>query len=101
MAADSGNSVTQWVNDLKVGDRGEAARLLWQRYFDRLAQGQLRTAARGSADGKDVALSTFDSFFRGITDGRFPLVGNRDDLWRPAEESRSPHGTTRRRISGG
>ena len=61
MAADSGKSVTQWVNDLKAGDRGEAARLLWQRYFERLArlaQGRLQRAARGPADGEDVALRT-------------------------------------------
>ena len=54
MAADSGNSVTQWVNDLKAGDRGEAARLLWQRYFERLArlaQGRLRTAAAENPEG--------------------------------------------------
>ncbi len=85
MAADSGNSVTQWVNDLKAGDRGEAARLLWQRYFERLArlaQGRLQKAARGPADGEDVALSVFDSFFEGVAAGRYPGLGNRDDLWR-------------------
>jgi DNA-directed RNA polymerase specialized sigma24 family protein len=85
VAADSGNSVTRWVNDLKAGDRAEAARLLWQRYFERLAllaQARLRTAARGPADGEDVALSAFDSFFQGVAAGRFPDLGSRDDLWR-------------------
>jgi DNA-directed RNA polymerase specialized sigma24 family protein len=85
MAADSGNSVTRWVNDLKAGDRGEAARLLWQRYFERLArlaQGRLHTAARGPADGEDIALSAFDSFFQGVAAGRFPDLGSRDELWR-------------------
>ena len=81
MAADGENSVTQWVSDLKAGDRGEAARLLWGRYFERLArlaQARLRAVARGPADGEDVALSVFDSFFQGIADGRFPrLVGSR------------------------
>ena len=38
MIADGEHSVTQWVSDLKAGDRGEAARLLWQRYFERLAR---------------------------------------------------------------
>src|SRR5262249_13221649 len=82
--ADGENSVTQWVNDLKAGDRGEAARLLWQRYFERLArlaQGRLQRAARGPADGEDVALSAFDSFFQGVAAGRFPHRGSRDDLW--------------------
>ena len=85
MNGDGENSVTQWIGDLRTGDRDEASRLLWQRYFERLArlaQGRLRTAARGSADGEDVALSVFDSFFQGIAAGRFPDLGNRDDLWR-------------------
>jgi DNA-directed RNA polymerase specialized sigma24 family protein len=85
MATDSENSVTEWVNELKAGDRSEAARLLWQRYFERLArlaQAWLRAVARGPADGEDVALSAFDSFFRGASAGRFSKLDNRDDLWR-------------------
>lgn len=85
MVADGENSVTHWVNDLKAGDRGEAARLLWHRYFERiarLAQARLRAVARGPADGEDVALSVFDSFFRGAAEGRFPRLADRDDLWK-------------------
>ncbi len=53
--ADSENSVTRWVNELKAGDRGEAARLLWQRYFERLArlaQARLRRSRGGRRMGK-------------------------------------------------
>ena len=53
MAADSGNSVTGWVDDLKAGDRGEAAYLFWQRYFrrpTRLAQARLRNTRRRGAE---------------------------------------------------
>jgi DNA-directed RNA polymerase specialized sigma24 family protein len=85
MAGDGEHSVTQWVSDLKTGAQSEAARLLWQRYFDRLArlaQARLRTVAQGAADGEDVALSVLDSFFKGAADGRFPRVADRDDLWR-------------------
>jgi DNA-directed RNA polymerase specialized sigma24 family protein len=85
MAIDSENSVTHWINDLKAGDRGDAARLLWQRYFERLArlaQTRLRAVARGPADGEDVALSVLCSLFQGVTDGRFPQVADRDDLWK-------------------
>ena len=85
MAADGENSVTEWVSDLKAGDRGEAARLLWGRYFERLARlahGRLRAVSRGPADGEDVALSVLDSFFQGIADGRFPRLSDRDDLWK-------------------
>ena len=85
MSADGENSVTQWIGDLRIGNRDEASRRLWERYFTRLArlaQVRLRAVARGPADGEDVALSVFDSFFQGIAAGRFPELGNRDDLWR-------------------
>jgi DNA-directed RNA polymerase specialized sigma24 family protein len=85
MTADGKGSVTKWVSDLKAGDRDEAARRLWERYFERLArlaQARLRAVARGPADGEDVALSAFDSFFRGVADGRYPRLADRDDLWK-------------------
>ena len=85
MTGDGENSVTQWLGDLKAGNRDEASRRLWERYFPRLAhyaQGSLRAADRGAADGEDIALSVFDCFFQGIATGRFPDFGNRDDLWR-------------------
>jgi DNA-directed RNA polymerase specialized sigma24 family protein len=85
MDDDDEKSVTHWVGELRTGDRGEAARLLWERYFGRLArlaQQHLQASARGFADGEDVALSAFDSFFQGVAAGRFRELGNRDDLWR-------------------
>jgi len=84
MTADEEKSVTQWIEDLKAGNRDEASRRLWGRYFTRLArlaQARLRDV-RGPADGEDVALSVFDSVFRGVAAGRFPDLGDRDDLWR-------------------
>src|SRR5262249_2675452 len=33
------------------------------------------------ADGEDVALSAFDSFCRGVEQGRFPKLDDRNDLW--------------------
>jgi DNA-directed RNA polymerase specialized sigma24 family protein len=109
VVADGENSVTQWVTALKAGDRSEAARLVWQRYFERLArlaQGRLRTAAHGPADGEDVALSAFDSFFQGIAAGRFPDLGNRDDLWRllvtiTARKAHNQRRNERRQKRGG
>jgi DNA-directed RNA polymerase specialized sigma24 family protein len=79
------HSVTRWIEDLKLGDSGEAARRLWERYFGqlaRLAHLWLQAAARGVADGEDVALSAFDSFCRGTAEGRFPELANRDELWK-------------------
>lgn len=85
MTSDAERSVTQWISDLKAGDDGEAARWLWDRYFTqlaRLAHARLRARNRGAADGEDVALSAFESFFRGAAAGRFPRLEDRDDLWK-------------------
>jgi ECF sigma factor len=47
-----------------------------------VARGRLRDACRAVADEEDVALDTFDSFLRGVRDGRFPALNDREDLWR-------------------
>src|SRR5262245_35266235 len=77
-------SVTRWLEKAQAGDN-EAAQQLWQRYFGRLvglARARLRGLARSLADEEDVALSAFDSFYRGVERGRFPQLNDRDDLWR-------------------
>jgi DNA-directed RNA polymerase specialized sigma24 family protein len=83
--SDEQRSVTGWIGQLKMGDNSEAARLVWDRYFHqlaRLAQSWLRTAAGGVVDGEDVALSAIDSFCRGVGEGRFPSLANRNELWK-------------------
>jgi DNA-directed RNA polymerase specialized sigma24 family protein len=77
-------SITAWIDLLRAGDQA-AAQPLWQSYFQRLvvlARQKLRGAPRGMADEEDVALSAFDSFLRGVEQGRFPQLADRDDLWR-------------------
>ena len=79
-------SVTRWIGELKGGNP-EAAQPLWERYFDRLvrlARQKLVAGRRRGADEdeEDAALSAFDSFCAGATRGRFPLLGDREDLWR-------------------
>jgi DNA-directed RNA polymerase specialized sigma24 family protein len=80
-------SVTQLLRRLKDGDRataGDAAARLWERYFQelvRLARARLQGVPRRAADEEDVALSAFDSFYRGAEQGRFPSLDNRADLW--------------------
>ena len=84
MAADDRGSVTIWVDALRAGDQ-EAARQLWQRYFQtlvRLARSKLQARTRAAADEEDVALSAFDSFYAGMTQGRYPDLADRDELWR-------------------
>jgi DNA-directed RNA polymerase specialized sigma24 family protein len=76
-------SVTIWIDQLRAGN-SLAAQKLWEGYFHRLvglARGKLRAAPRRGADEEDVALSAFDSFFRGVEGGRFPKLDDRDDLW--------------------
>ena len=77
-------SVTHWVGQLKAGER-DAAQQLWEAYFRRLvglARKKLQGAKVRTADEEDVALSAFDSFCRGAEHGRFPQLGDRNDLWR-------------------
>jgi DNA-directed RNA polymerase specialized sigma24 family protein len=86
MPPDDSGSVTQWLGALQGGDLG-AAQPLWERYFARLVrltQARLRTRSRPGAaeDEEDAALSAFDSFCRAATQGRFPRLDDRDDLWR-------------------
>jgi DNA-directed RNA polymerase specialized sigma24 family protein len=77
-------SVSHWLTLLQAGDAA-AAQPLWERYFRRLvglARGKLQGAARQVADEEEVALSVFDTFCRNARGGRFPRLGDRDDLWR-------------------
>ena len=76
-------SVTVWIQQLHAGN-SLAAQKLWEGYFHRLvglARAKLRTMPRRGADEEDVALSAFDSFFRGVERGRFPRLDDRHDLW--------------------
>src|SRR5262245_38749832 len=77
-------SVTRWVTALKRGDIA-AAQPVWERYHRQLitlARQKLRTSPRRSADEEDVVQSALNSFFQGVTQQRFPLLNDRDNLWR-------------------
>lgn len=80
---ESSHSVTRWLDQLKEGDSG-ASQLLWERYIHqllRLARHKLRNANRRVADEEDLAISAFAGFFKGVREGRFPKLADRDDLW--------------------
>ena len=65
--------VTVWIARLKAGDPA-AARPLSDGYFARLvalARDHLRASPRAAADEEDVALSAFDSFYRGPARGTY------------------------------
>jgi DNA-directed RNA polymerase specialized sigma24 family protein len=77
-------SVTLWLEQIKEGD-AQAAQALWERYFRRLvglARKKLQGANLRMADEEDVVLSAFDSFCRNAERGCFPLLNDRDGLWR-------------------
>jgi RNA polymerase sigma factor (sigma-70 family) len=79
----SNDSISEWLGRLKAGEV-EAAQNLWDRYSEellRVAKQRLGTSPRGIGDEEDVALSVFGSIFRGVADGRFDKVLNRDELW--------------------
>ena len=76
--------ITQWIEKLSRGD-DEAAQAVWEQFFDRLvrlATRKLEGLPLRSADGEDVALSAMRSFYRGVTAGRFPHLGDRLNLWK-------------------
>ena len=62
----SGESVTQWIDRLKGGDRACIERLL-KRYFEQLVRkthGWLRHTPHQATDAEDIALNAFDSVCR-------------------------------------
>jgi len=80
----SQESVSHWLDAARAGSQ-PAAQRLWERYYEqlvRLARRKLGDLPRRAVDEEDVALSAFDSFYRGIAQKRFPTLSDRDDLWR-------------------
>tara|TARA_R110002095_G_scaffold116835_1_gene101910 strand:- start:4795 stop:5400 length:606 start_codon:yes stop_codon:yes gene_type:complete len=76
-------SVTTWVKALKEGE-AEAAQKLWNRYFEKLvaqAEMRIRNCPQGTLEAEDIAVSVFESLWRGANEGRFQKLQNRDELW--------------------
>ena len=86
MSTGDEGSVTQWIGDLKAGDR-EALDQVWQRYFEklvRLARNRLAASRRGSAceDEEDAALSALNSLWDRASGGKLDGLKGRDELWK-------------------
>jgi DNA-directed RNA polymerase specialized sigma24 family protein len=79
-------SVTAWIDAHRIGETTDA-RVVWDRYFARLA-GLARVLIRRTkrpavvADEEDAALEAIDSFCGRLRNGRFPGVAGRHDLSR-------------------
>lgn len=77
-------SITRWICELELGRADEAQEQIWLRYFGRLiglAKLKLGESPRTVADEEDVATAALQSFFAGVTKGRFPRLHDRHDLW--------------------
>src|SRR5262249_15132458 len=76
--------VTDWITQLKDGDRAAVGPLL-ERYFGRLVQlarARLQALPGLASADEDVALSAFKSLCLGAEGGRFPALDDRGALWR-------------------
>ncbi len=76
-------SITNWFLMVQSGDQDGAQRL-WDRFSRRLlglCGAKLIGTPRRAADEEDVVLSAFDSFCRGVENGRFSKLEDREDLW--------------------
>jgi len=79
----SRHSVTELLKQLQAGESA-AGREIWQRYITRLirlARNRLKGIPRRALDEEDVTITAFDAFLRGVENGRFEQLDNRDDLW--------------------
>ena len=77
------SSVTHWIGQLHHQDQ-QAGQRLWEKYIEnliRIARNKLGSAPRQIADEEDVVVSAFDSFLRGVQQGRFNRLEDRHDLW--------------------
>lgn len=77
------DSVTVWIEQLR-NSNPQAARELWERFFDRMvttARRQLGATPRRAADEEDVAVIAFEAFLSGVKAGRFPRLNDREELW--------------------
>jgi DNA-directed RNA polymerase specialized sigma24 family protein len=79
----SPGSITELIQRVRSGD-GNAARVLCERYADRLrdlAHHRLPPQGLGIADEEDAAFNALAGFFLGMARGQFPQVEDRVDLW--------------------
>jgi RNA polymerase sigma factor (sigma-70 family) len=76
-------SISVWLESLQQGDESVAAQL-WCRFHQQLvsiARDRIRGSRQRVADGEDVVVDAFDSFFRRAQKGQFPNLRDRHDLW--------------------
>lgn len=84
LAASGFTTGGSWMGRLQEGDEDQAT-LLWRHYHARLvamAQQRLHMSPQRLADGQDVVVSAFGSFFRAIREERVDDGISTEELWR-------------------
>ena len=75
--------ITHWIREIKCDSEGEAQQRIWEEYFGRLTA--LADAKLGGLkayeEAEDVALSALKSFFVRASQGHFPKLNDRTELW--------------------
>lgn len=83
MATTLTESVTSQIPALRAGDQN-AQTWIWNRYFNRLisvARSKMVGIRCREADEMDIAITALYDFLKGVTDGSFPRLDDRTDLW--------------------
>lgn len=81
---DDEGSVTRIIRRMQGGD-AEGADFLWARFYARLtylARNRLGMQRKSLADEEDVALESLSELFRGLLEGKYAGLENRDSFWR-------------------
>ncbi|APZ92497.1 ECF-type sigma factor [Fuerstiella marisgermanici] len=81
---DDEGSITRIIRRMQSGDE-DGADFLWKRFYARLkflVKNRLRSQMRGVSDEEDVALESISELFRGLLDGKYPSLHNREAFWR-------------------
>ena len=80
----SDGSITRWISQLRSGDVELAQQELWNRYFQRLvgiARVRLRDTPKRMGDEEDAVVEAMNSFFKRMSEDRFPDLRDRTALW--------------------
>jgi RNA polymerase sigma factor (sigma-70 family) len=83
MAVCDNDSSALWIQGLRQGDP-RVLKDLWDCYFPKLirqARTRLGRYPKRSFDEEDLALSVFDTLYRGAKEGRFDNLHSRSNLW--------------------
>ncbi|MCR9202842.1 MAG: ECF-type sigma factor [Planctomycetaceae bacterium] len=80
---DDEGSVTRIIRKMQRGDDDEAD-VLWNRFYTRLTRlvrNRLSLQNKSLADEEDVALQSLGELFKGLLEGKYPDLANRESTW--------------------